>query len=65
MLKLEGGQFEGVMNAVYCGPFVPHCCRVLLLIGVDVPNQEEKQEPALTGEEDHFEDENDNDPLLK
>lgn len=35
------------------------------MIGVDIPNQEEKQEPASTGEEDHFEDENDNDPLIK
>lgn len=38
---------------------------MLLPIGVDIPNQEEKQEPASTGEEDHFEDKNDNDPLMK
>lgn len=40
-------------------------CRVVLLVGVDVPNEEVKQEPALSGEAEESEDLNDNEPLLK
>ncbi|XP_075887780.1 lysosomal proton-coupled steroid conjugate and bile acid symporter SLC46A3 [Nelusetta ayraudi] len=38
---------------------------VVLLVGVDVTNEEEKPEAAVTGEEDACEDVNDNEPLLK
>lgn len=38
---------------------------MVLLVGVDVTNEEEKPEAAVTGEEDACEDVNDNEPLLK
>lgn len=53
------------MSTVFLLSLFSSHCRVLLLVGVDVTNEDEKPEVTVSGEEDEREDVNDNEPLLK